>query len=205
MGQHPITKLFAVGCTAADCTCPARTGYYLTQEEAAKAWNTRADLPRATAGDIEEREAAVCPEDVGFEEYIRVLQNALRPFAAVRREGSDPNEAVLVRGSDWVLNRDLERAAKLTAATPRATADTGDGWLPIETAPKTGERVLLGHGNSVWEDEWWNGNEANWTECVNQPNGFRGTHAGEVASHWQPLPPPPKPKERMSKRNGNVE
>lgn len=66
-------------------------------------------------------------------------------------------------------------------------------WQPIEAAPKTGERVLLGHAASVWEDEWWNGNEANWVECIDQPHGFKGEHRGEIPTHWMPLPDPPKP------------
>jgi hypothetical protein len=65
------------------------------------------------SNDIVEREAAICPEDVGFDEYIRVLSDALRPFAAASREDGDPDEAVLVRGEHMVLNRDLARAARL--------------------------------------------------------------------------------------------
>lgn len=66
-------------------------------------------------------------------------------------------------------------------------------WRPVETAPKTGERVLLGHAASVWEDEWWrgNGSNGNWTECLDESVGYRGTHAGEMPTHWQPLPDPP--------------
>ena len=64
-------------------------------------------------GDIEEREAAICPEDMGFEEYISALKDALRPFGAMSREGDDPNEAVLVRGNVWILNRHLARALAL--------------------------------------------------------------------------------------------
>lgn len=63
--------------------------------------------------DVEEREAAVCPEDVPFDEYIHALESALQPFAAVLREGADPNEAVLVANGHLLLNRHLERAAQL--------------------------------------------------------------------------------------------
>jgi hypothetical protein len=45
-------------------------------------------------GDVQEREAAVCPEDVPFDEYIRALRTALLPLTSVHIEGSDPNEAV---------------------------------------------------------------------------------------------------------------
>lgn len=59
-----------------------------------------------------------------------------------------------------------------------------EAWQPIETAPTTGERILLAHGNSVWEDEWWIG--GSWLECHET-----GTHRGEVPTHWMPLPEPP--------------
>lgn len=63
--------------------------------------------------DREEREAAICPEDMGFEEYIAALIDALRPFAAMYREGNDPHEAVWVRHPNWILNSDLARARRL--------------------------------------------------------------------------------------------
>lgn len=63
--------------------------------------------------DVVEREAACCPEDVPFDEWIAVLRKALLPLASVRVEGSDPNEAVFVRGGSWILNSDIERAFNL--------------------------------------------------------------------------------------------
>lgn len=60
-------------------------------------------------------------------------------------------------------------------------------WQPIESAPKTGERILIGHGNSVWEDEWYDGDDANWLDCYEG-----GRHEGEVPTHWMALPPAPE-------------
>lgn len=71
--------------------------------------------------DIEEREAAVCPEDMGFEEYISVLKDALRPFAAMSRDSDNPDEAVLVREGDWILNRHLARARRLVGPKQEGT------------------------------------------------------------------------------------
>jgi hypothetical protein len=68
---------------------------------------------RKWQGDVEEREAAVCPEDVAFDEYIRALRTALLPLASVHVEGSDPNEAVFVRGGSWILGSDLARAFEM--------------------------------------------------------------------------------------------
>ena len=58
------------------------------------------------------------------------------------------------------------------------------GWQPIETAPKTGESILLAHGNSVWIDEWWE-RDNEWLEVS------VGGHQGEVPTYWMPLPDPP--------------
>lgn len=60
-------------------------------------------------------------------------------------------------------------------------------WQPIETAPKTGERILIAHGNSVWEDEWWGDDDGYWFECSQS-----GPHWGEAPTHWMPLPDPPE-------------
>ena len=63
----------------------------------------------------------------------------------------------------------------------------GDGWLPIETAPRDGTRVLgfgphdsRGHYiNAVifYRDMW----TITWMTGYGEP------------THWRPLPPPPKP------------
>ena len=66
---------------------------------------------------------------------------------------------------------------------------TPQEWQPISTAPKTGESILLGHGNSVWEDEWWDDElgGSGWMKCF-----VGGEHSGEAPTHWMPLPDPPK-------------
>ena len=69
------------------------------------------------------------------------------------------------------------------AGTPCACATPSVSqaqWLPIESAPKTGERILLGHGNSVWEDEWFSPEQRWWNLSDD-----------EVPTHWMPKPPPP--------------
>lgn len=72
---------------------------------------------------FEEQEAATCPEDYGFDEYIDALKAALRPFARVHQEGSDRNEAVLCRNDGaWILNKDIERAYRLVGDVGRLSA-----------------------------------------------------------------------------------
>ena len=53
-------------------------------------------------------------------------------------------------------------------------------WQPIETAPKTGEIILVGHGNRVWISEWL-GPESCWLD----------SEVDEWPSHWMPMPDPP--------------
>ena len=63
-------------------------------------------------------------------------------------------------------------------------------WQPIETAPKDGREVLTygvdDEGNEYfWVSAWWpfpNQKEGEWTSW----------HDSNWASHWMPLPEPPK-------------
>lgn len=66
-------------------------------------------------------------------------------------------------------------------------------WLPIETAPKDGTRVLL---RSKWGVEIahydnecvWLGPGGHWVTFYNRSD----TEEAEHPTHWQPLPSPPK-------------
>jgi hypothetical protein len=80
-------------------------------------------------------------------------------------------------------------------------------WQPIETAPKDGRALLLGHFNShgKWRTvrgEWCS--EAAIAEGWEDPEAPEGWYETSVESddvpncwwteptHWQPLPPPPR-------------
>lgn len=64
-------------------------------------------------------------------------------------------------------------------------------WQPIETAPKDGQNVIVASasesgfytvGEAFYEDQWfWSGCR----ECSVNDAGFEATH-------WMPLPEPPK-------------
>ncbi len=60
-----------------------------------------------------------------------------------------------------------------------------NGWMPIESAPKSGVSVL-GFFNEDWiEGVFWNGSDWAFLSDGDMPTGrFKPTH-------WQPLPPPP--------------
>lgn len=61
-------------------------------------------------------------------------------------------------------------------------------WLPISTAPKDGTRVLLYRAN------WQEPNSVGWYSSNNEGWMIAGTGAPAWlgATHWMPLPPPPK-------------
>lgn len=72
-------------------------------------------------------------------------------------------------------------------------------WLPIETAPKDGTKVLLhvvtppgdSYATMVGLPEGWESTEAGFW-CVDRGEWTTGT-AGDP-THWMPLPPPPEDK-----------
>jgi len=56
-------------------------------------------------------------------------------------------------------------------------------WQPIETAPKDGKEILIHWGNKLMDNGYWNG--MYWSIDENQDYYID-------ASHWMPLPQPPK-------------
>ena len=90
------------------------------------------------------------------------------------------------------LTKDLDLRAAPDWMIERARAFRGGGWLPIETAPKTGERIILAWGNAsrvgFWLDN--SGSERPWA-------GWRVPSMEAMPSvsqpdFWRPLPNPPK-------------
>lgn len=63
-----------------------------------------------------------------------------------------------------------------------------DGWQPITSAPKEMEPLLL------WHEHWLNPVMGRWSDARNGwiEYGSRDIKAN-IATHWQPLPPSPKP------------
>lgn len=68
-------------------------------------------------------------------------------------------------------------------------------WMPIETAPKDGTRVILGFARSHSEEGYWMNDPASnyWGEV-----GWFGCeddvlcHRPSKPDAWMPLPPPPQ-------------
>lgn len=80
----------------------------------------------------------------------------------------------------------------------RAAIETG-GWLPIETAPKDGTRIILRCPNIGAVEGWWDcvdgggfeeGPPIFWWTTENDLIIF-GDGSYDDPTHWMPLPPPP--------------
>jgi hypothetical protein len=98
-------------------------------------WNTRADAPRATGDADAERERIIAMADALEYELPNLEQ--MKGVETLRK--------------------------KLQAEPPRATAETGDVWQPIETAPRdsswilgvtlAGRQIVVRWGGGAWEDD----------------------------------------------------
>ena len=85
----------------------------------------------------------------------------------------------------------------------RVTIAEGDGWLPIETAPKDGTKLLLASSKDkpwVWCGYWSDDKESNqfgeegWVDGATSRNEL--FYVMTNATHWQPLPAPPKARKK---------
>ena len=125
---------------------------------------------------------------------------AKRIEASANRGGVRNEEARHISTQAEAIRYALPRYVKLAevlgdesllAALRRASPETG--WQPMETAPKDGTQLLL----------WINGIEPRprigyWSERGSDTGwyGLQSQHfIGVIVTHWQPLPPAPRPQE----------
>ncbi len=81
---------------------------------------------------------------------------------------------------------DHERFAR--AAVTAYIAEAGDGWMPIETAPKDGTKFLGYFGNvEFYRVTWWSNRQA-----AQHGSGWVFSQNGLAEpTHWRSLPAPP--------------
>jgi hypothetical protein len=83
----------------------------------------------------------------------------------------------------WKASDQIKQQAKASSVTP---APPQAAWQPIETAPRSGTRVLLFQRPRGAFEGWWKsdfaGSEAYWTDDQDSE---------PAPTHWQPLLPPP--------------
>lgn len=63
----------------------------------------------------------------------------------------------------------------------------GEGWQPIETAPKDGTTILIAHERAVF-DGYWSEPGNGWVDGDEALSGDLITY---LVTHWRPLPAPP--------------
>lgn len=125
------------------------------------------------------------------------LHDRLLAFIAQRERMQHPDIITAANGVELTLS-DLKEAAA-------ALAVRGDGWLPIESAPKDGTRVFLW---IEWSDvpvvgefshkRWWADTEHYEVSCGTYCYG--GTVSSDKnmkPTHWMPLPVAPQPQEEV--------
>jgi len=73
------------------------------------------------------------------------------------------------------------------------TSQYDNGWLPIESAPKTGEKVIIGFYRD-WVVTSNNGRQSfmSFGRFKNGRWEYEGQGFEWEPTHWMPLPPPPK-------------
>lgn len=83
-----------------------------------------------------------------------------------------------------------ERAAEAERQLAALRTQAPDSWRPIETAPKDGTRILVGHSDAVF-DAWWEeggGNGDGWVDGCD--DRYEDLIVYEP-THWMPLPAAP--------------
>jgi len=116
---------------------------------------------------------------------------------------------VLNNGIQHEVDCTIGKDFQLLADLDRARAD--NGWLPIESAPKDGTRILAcgGDCDELQLVAWLNDSSISWKKAMAwcSPDSWQDEHGGYSTyspTHWQPLPAPPIPTESTSQevRNG---
>ncbi|ENN89110.1 hypothetical protein RHSP_01139 [Rhizobium freirei PRF 81] len=79
---------------------------------------------------------------------------------------------------------------------PLPEAGNGDGWLPIETAPKDGTKIdvieVNRFGAERVTDVWWSASRQYWAVWGDRGFGTSGeTSVGVIPTHWRHRPSPP--------------
>jgi hypothetical protein len=156
--------------------------------------------------------AKMCPDWSPSEcpsEIVSDLVNERDALRAALAEPEPSREPTLIQSLKWESDSGLKdayyadeyvgpphgpthRFAALAYAAGHKAGNQSPTWQPIETAPKDESIILLGYtphprlegSRRVYEGRW-NVGQEQWTST----NGFM-SHAD--ATHWMPLPPPPK-------------
>jgi hypothetical protein len=112
--------------------------------------------------------------------------------------GSDLSQ-IVSEGADMTIPDDVMKMAEEVAGRIRSRDDAAQAiaraimaererqWRPIETAPKDGTAILLGHECAAFSG-WWD-DEYEW---VDGETSMFGDLTSYEPTHWMPLPQPPQ-------------
>lgn len=149
------------------------------------------------------------PETASIIERLIACRDTLKVVEGQFAVNLQPERAVMADAANALdaYDKTMQRIAEAPSPTPPA----GDGWEPIETAPKDG-RELIGHRSDqgqfvfrwAWAEEfvpkdlngdptehydedfaWWWHDRWGWME------------GEETPTHWRPLPTPPAKGEKL--------
>ena len=123
-----------------------------------------------------------------FVERLKELEERVLQYKTLQL----PGQPMMTHMGTSYLIDDLLAALKDAAALSEGEME----WRPIETAPKDGTLVLVGHETAVF-DGWWDENSGGWVD------GSTDMYEDLIVyqpTHWMPLPASPSVKE-----HGNVE
>ena len=136
------------------------------------------------------------PETASIIERLIACRDTLKVVEGQFAVNLQPERAVMADAANALdaYDKTMQRIAEAPSPTPPA----GDGWEPIETAPKDGTTIL------VWSQlyggvavlAYWDSDK-----YAKTPKPFWATssqrYVGKTAerkfppTHWRPLPPPP--------------
>ena len=108
---------------------------------------------------------------------------------AAGQDSSAGDDGAAMRHTLSVQATDKSDRAEGVAALQQAGKPVA--WRPIESAPKDGTCLLVGHEKAVFS-AWWSEEDAGW---VDGATDLYGDHRTYDPTHWMPLPSSPLPQQ----------
>lgn len=130
-------------------------------------------------------------DQLGRDEIKSVLENGSYPNDCISPSAMHITEVDIGPWSDdSPLNSGKTRAAEYARIFPaEALPAAANGWLPIETAPKDGTKILILTDDGIIES-FWRGSV--WEQSIVYADYGAHTEIDSAQTHWQPLPSVPQ-------------
>lgn len=124
------------------------------------------------------------PETASIIERLIACRDTLKVVEGQFAVNLQPERAVMADAANALdaYDKTMQRIAEAPSPTPPA----GDGWEPIETAPKDSSAFI-----------GWNGSVRQWTRWLEGEWWSPESHFEWTPTHWRPLPTPPAKGEKL--------